>query len=134
MPPNIMISVSRNTHMPKVEASFCWAMSSNWWTRAGWCSVVVVWLWDNSDLLFAAVVIRFLRHYGSFVEIMSWRRRTGLPLQACCFPGIRPGNGPIPQRPNEVDGRQDKTDRQDRGPRAGEHVQNLELRRVHGIA
>src|SRR5687768_12427724 len=31
-----MISVARNAHMPRVEASCCWARSSNWWATREW--------------------------------------------------------------------------------------------------
>src|SRR5215471_4306291 len=131
-----MISVSRKTHMPKVEASFCCSISSKWCTSAGWCgcSAVVVWLSNNGVLLIGSVMVRLFGDYRGFMEIVRGRRRSSLPLQPGGAPRIVAGDGAIFQGPGQVNRRQDESHRQDGCSGAGEHVEHLELRRVHGIA
>src|SRR5437660_103077 len=128
-----MISVSRKTHMPSVEAPFCCSMSSNWWTSAGWWSVVVAWLWDNGDLLLCAVMVRLDGNYRGLLEVMSGRRRSGLPFQPGRFPGIVTGYFAIAQRPQQINQRQDEAHGQHRSAGAGEHIQHLEFFRIRVI-
>src|SRR5437763_14594632 len=85
---------------------------------------------DNGDLLIASVVIRLRRYYRRLLEVMRGGRRTGFPLQSRGLPWIRSGNLAIAHGPQQVNRRQERTDRQDRSARAGEHIQHLEPARI----
>src|SRR5207302_10290088 len=60
-------------------------------------------------------VVRLPIHNGSFVEIFSERRGSGLPFEAGCGPGIRSGNLAIAHRPREIDHRQEIAKLKNRG-------------------
>src|SRR5215831_12079740 len=128
-----MISVSRKTHIPKVEASFCCSMSSKWWTSAGWCSVDVVGLVSNGDHL-DAVGIGFSGDDRRVMEVVGWWRRTGFPFQPRGLPRIVAGHFAVLQRPYEVDRRQNESHGEYRSSGARKHVQHLKFQRVSGVA
>src|SRR5882757_8204271 len=79
-------------------------------------------------------IVRLPIHNGSFVEIFSERRRSSLPCEAGCGPGIRSGNLAIAHRPREIDHRQEIAKRKNRGARGGHDVQDLKFGRVIVIA
>src|ERR687897_1785757 len=104
-PPKNMISVTRNTHMPSVDASACWPMSSKWCCSFGWCacescaSCGLPWPWiptlggnptvgtcgcplDNAHLLARRVLVCAVRHDGCDREIFGWRRGGDLPFES----------------------------------------------------
>src|SRR5208337_824867 len=147
MPPKNMISVTRNSHMPSEAAFFCCCASAKWWSSAGlWasCSIVVTgpvvaWLSCNGSLQFLrcwnlVVVISFPGHDRRLLKIKSRRRRRGLPLQAGSVPGIGFSNGPVTQRPEQVDHGQQVADGEHAGAGGGEHVQHLKFRRILPVA
>src|SRR6185312_16875613 len=86
IPPKNMTSVMRKIHIPSVDASFCCATVSNCSRSAS----------DSASLcnfgLHGGVVVRLMRHDGNLFEIVSGRRRGGLPLKTCCIPRIGPGH------------------------------------------
>src|SRR5579864_3202594 len=127
MPPKNRISVARKIHMPSVEASFCWATSSNW------CRSARLWL-ANRHLLKRGIIIRFMRHYRSDSEILGWRRRTRLPLKARRVPRVIGRDLTVPQRPNEIDCRYQIAYRQHRSTSRRKDVINLELLGIRMIA
>src|SRR6476659_4966235 len=117
-PPKNMISVTRNVHMPSVDASICCAMLSKWCCRYGWCGVwpcPAGWMAtgagncgncscsDNADLMARSVLVRPVRHDRGGREVLSRRRRGDFPLEAAATPGIRPRERRVLQRPDEVD-------------------------------
>src|SRR4051794_28612955 len=133
-----MISCARKTHMPSDEASFCCSMSSKWCCRSGWCPVCsassresgLITVSDKGGLPFEfrSVVVRLLGHDRSLVEVVLVGRRSRLPFQSGGSPWIGSGYLAVPQRPHEVNHRQQVSDSQDGGAGAREHVQHLELR------
>src|ERR1700730_9938723 len=87
MPPKNMTSVTRNVHIPRVDASFCWPAFSKW------CRTATALLCDDNWLcpLTCCVVLGFRGHNRCNCEIFGSRRRIGLPLEPGCTPGIRAG-------------------------------------------
>src|ERR1039458_7217758 len=133
MPPKNITSVMRKSHIPSVEASFCWASVSNCtrnWGDSAWASLA------NFNLLpdYGGVIVDFVSHDGCYVEIMHWRRRGGLPLQAGCAPRIGAGHFAIAQRPDEIDHGHQVPDGQHGCAGGGKHVQHLKLVGVDMIA
>src|SRR5690242_7455898 len=98
MPPKNRISVTRKTHMPNVDASFCCSTLSNWWRSAR------VWL-ANLHLLENRVVVRLVVDHRSDIEVFGRRRRSGLPLQAGRVPRVIRRQLSIAQGPDEIDRR-----------------------------
>src|SRR5260370_39353871 len=97
MPPKNMISVTRNIHIPSVEASFgCSAVSNG-------CSSAL-----EADMLgsFSRIVIGGFVHHGLHVEVVGGWRRGGLPFQSLGSPWIRWSSLAPFQRPEEIRHRQ----------------------------
>src|ERR1700674_165263 len=97
MPPKNMISVTRNIHIPSVEASFCCSAVSNWWSSA----LVLDTLGS-----FPGIIIGGLVHHGLYREIIGGRRRGRFPFQSLGSPRIRRSAISPFQRPKEVGHRQ----------------------------
>src|SRR5579864_2262014 len=127
MPPKKRISVARKSHIPRVEASFCCSTSSNWWRSAK------EWL-ANLHLLEDRIIVGFVSHHGSNVEVLRRRRRGGLPFETGSVPGISGSEFAVPHRPDEVDGGDEVADGEHRGSGSGQHVINLELFGIGVIA
>src|ERR1035437_1507872 len=102
-----MISVTKNSHMPNVDASFCWSMSAKWCCSE--CSAISISLVANGDLLvrLMLIVVGFPGHDRSLVKIVRGRRRRRPPLQAYRVPRIRSRQLAILKRPHEIDHGQD---------------------------
>ena len=71
---------------------------------------------------------------GRLGEVVLGRRRRHGPFQAGDVPGVRPGGGASPKRPEEVGEGQHVGDAEDAGAAGGEDVQDLELGRVDVVA
>src|SRR5947209_18095515 len=135
-----MISVTRKTHIPNWETSFCCSRVSNcstraesWWCGAEW--TVVAWLSDNFFLLGQAfVIVGFLGDDRRLVEVVRRRRRRGLPLEAGGAIRVISGDRSIFQRPHQIKHWKQQTHCEHRRSRRGEHVQHLELRRINMVA
>src|SRR6188768_3937364 len=130
-PPKNMISVTRNTHMPSVDASACCSMLSKWCCRYGWCGAwpaPAAWtatgagycgncsrssLSDNADLMARSVLVGSVRHDGRRREILGRRRRGNLPLEAARAPRVVPGERRVLQGPGEIDHRDQVADAKD---------------------
>src|SRR5665213_2090704 len=112
-----MTSVNRNTHIPKVEESSCWALSSKWWRNPGSCGATRASLSANFHLLLlSGVVIGRFGHHRLMVEVESGGRRRGLlPLQALRVPGILRRFGTVSPGPREIDHRYQVTYGKNRG-------------------
>src|SRR5437763_13411823 len=96
IPPKKRTSVARNVHMPSVDASCCWGMSSNCSASAD-CALAM-----NQLLLgLGRVLVGGFVHQRDLGKIMLRRRRGRLPLQAGGFPRIRRGLFAVLQRPDE---------------------------------
>src|SRR5687767_3442580 len=155
-PPKNMISVTRNTHMPSVEASACCAMSSKWCWSFGWwacddsmsCGLPGPWMAtrpgrpcvgaceypsDNSNLLARRVLVRAVRHDRRHREVLGGRRRGDLPLEPLGAPRVVRRLLALEERVREIDHRQHVTDRQHGRSSGRQHVPHLELRRIHVI-
>src|SRR5260221_3592139 len=133
-PPKNMISVTRNTHMPRVDASICCPMLSKWCCRYGWCGVWPCGCSVNADLMARSVLVRPARHDRRGREILGRRRRGNLPLEPARAPGVRPGERRVLERPDEVDHRNQIADAQDRRAGGRQHVVDLEFGGVHRVA
>src|SRR5690348_10030581 len=128
-----MISVTRKSHIPSVEASFCCAAVSKWCSSAaGWPECSCVLMLDK--FLLTRVRVSRLGDDWHHLIISRRRWRAGLPLKALCSPWIGCSHFAPFQRPNEIGHRQQVAERQDRSARRGHHVQNLELFGVGVIA
>src|SRR5260221_11611633 len=102
-PPKNMISVTRNTHMPRVDASICCPMLSKWCCRYGWCGVWPCGCSDNADLMARGVLVRPAPHDRRGRENLGRRGRGNFPPQPARAPGVGPGERRGLERPNEVD-------------------------------
>src|SRR5437867_381076 len=127
MPPKNRISVTRKTHMPNVDASFCCSTLSNWWRSAK------VWL-ANLHLLKNGVVIRLVVDHRSDIEVFRRRRRSRLPLEAARFPRVIRRQLSVAQRPDQVHGRNQISDGKHRCAGGRKHVVDLKFLRVSVIA
>src|SRR5580765_4330417 len=112
IPPKKRTSVARKVHMPSVEASDCWAISSN-------CSAKGTLGSDMLGLRFfffylLSVMVRPARYHRNFVKIMLGRRRRRLPLKTGGVPRICWLFLSIFQRPKQINDRQQVADSQDR--------------------
>src|SRR5713226_375398 len=123
-----MISVTRNSHIPRVEASFCCSTESKWCSSAGeWLDV------DNLHSFLRRVGVSRLCHHRHDVEILRGRRRCGLPLQSLRAPWID-GRPLSPfERPKEVRHWQRVAERQNRSASRRHDVQHLEFFRISMI-
>src|SRR5215468_3109347 len=91
-----MISVMRNTHMPRLAAFFCCSAVAKWCSRAGfsWASPSTVGdgLVGNGNLLSAmvdfVVVVGFPGHDRLLFKVERRRRGRNRPLQSSCVPRI----------------------------------------------
>src|SRR5258706_12897778 len=95
--------------MPRMEASFCCAASSNWCARLGLASC-------KGDL-FQVILIRRTGDDRYLVKIILWWRRWRLPFHAGGLPWIRSGVLAVPLRPSELNQRNHIADGHER--RAG---------------
>src|SRR5215212_8371976 len=139
-PPKNRISCATKNHMPRVEASCCWPMSSKWCCRNGWwwtggssssskpgcCRSYNVGLLGILRLFHrleeCGVVVRFPGDDRGFVEVLLRRRRRRGPFQSDCAPRIRTGLSPELERPGQIDERQEVTDSEHRRTGGREHV------------
>src|SRR6266508_5342393 len=105
-PPKKSSSVTRKTHIPSAEASFCCSMEAKWCWRprgdAGPADSGGAALAKGLDLLVRVRVGGF-RHDGGHLDVVRRRRRRRLPLE----PGRTPGIGrcvlPVAHEPEEID-------------------------------
>src|SRR5271155_1852701 len=110
-----MISVSRKSHMPKVEVSLCCSRFAKWCRRYGECScsacasgwVAIAWLSNGLHLVFGLVrqpfvVVCLVVDYRRLNEVCGQRRRLYLPFEPGGLPRIRPGNLAVLERPGQV--------------------------------
>src|SRR5271156_82636 len=122
MPPKNIISVSKKSHMPKVEVSFCCSRFAKWCRRYGECScsacasgwVAIAWLSNGLHLMFGLVcqplvVVGFVVDHRRLDKVFRQRRRLYLPLQPRCLPGIRPRDLAVLERPSQVEQRKHVT-------------------------
>src|SRR5580700_10326858 len=115
MPPKNMTSVARNSHIPREAASRCCSASTKWCSSSGPCCSTATGLSLNGHLRGSGdlfVVVSFPRHFWCFLKIEGGRRRSGLPFQASRTPRVIRGNLPVTHRPQEIDHRQNVSDRQ----------------------
>src|SRR5438270_1987807 len=104
MPPKNMISVTKNTHIPMLEASRCCSRSEKWWRSTRFA--MTVWLFANRDLLRElVVVVGFPGHHWGFFEVKSRRWGGSHPFQPRSGPRIVCGQLSVTQRPQEVNHR-----------------------------
>src|ERR671919_1390629 len=118
-----MISVTRNSHMPSVDDSFCCSRLSNWCWSDGWCApscttapdpCVSIIVLANACLrlrgavvhLFRVVLLRAVGNDRRRVEVLGRRRRRGVPLEAYRAPRIVAALLAVAHRPDEVKERQ----------------------------
>src|ERR1019366_5834589 len=137
MPPKNMISVLRNSHMPKEAACCCCPISRKWCRSSGLCCSMAAGLSLNRHLLRGwniGVVVSLPSDDRSFLKVESGGRRTGHPLQPGSAPGIVLRDLAVTHGPQEIHHGQNISDGQDGRARGGEHVQHLELRRILPIA
>src|ERR1700674_6013828 len=133
MPPKNMISVARNSHMPREAASRCCSVSTKWCSTCVPCSYDVIGLSltlhlrGSGDLF---VVVSFPSHFWRFIKIESGRRRRGLPFQTGRAPRVVFGDFSVTHGPQEVDHRQHISDGQYGRACGREHIQHLEFRWV----
>src|SRR5687768_7970583 len=95
-PPKNITSVTRNSHMPSVDASCCCSSDSNWCCSFGWWCPVS---WaanasDNADLPLG-VLVGVLGHDRRDDEVFGQRRRLRRPLEACGAPRVRTRDGAV---------------------------------------
>src|SRR5438552_13286122 len=112
-------------------------MSAKWCCWAGLCDPTTAGLSLNRDLLGkidTAVVVCFPGNVWSFLEIESRRRRRGHPFQSGCAPRVWFGVLAVTHRPQEINHRQQVSNRQNRGAGGGEHIQDLEFWRILPVA
>src|ERR1700759_3503295 len=114
-PPKNMISVSRNSHMPKLAVSRCCSTVTKWWRRYDGCAscsscpVAIAWLSNGRYLVFVLkplVVVRFVIHNRNLNEILGQGRRLGFPFKASRLPRIVAGNLAVLERPGHVEHRE----------------------------
>src|SRR5262245_28683947 len=103
-----MTSWTRNTHMPRVEASRCCSASSNWCATCAWADAAAASA--NGCLprrglghLERLVVVRVARDDRGLREVLRWGRRCRLPLQPRGAPRIGRGDFAVAQGPEEVE-------------------------------
>src|SRR6478736_943868 len=80
-----------------------------------------------------SIGIGFFGYHWNFMEIVRRRRRGGLPLKARCAPWIVAGDFSIPERPEEINQGQNKSNRKHGCAGAGKNVQHLEFFRIRVI-
>src|SRR5207248_4046201 len=104
-------SVARNAHKPRRPASRRSSALSNW--------LVVIRAAADARLLF---------------EVVLWRWRTRLPLEAARAPGVCARASAAEDRPAQIAERQQVTHGEHRRARGGKDVEQRELRRVFVVA
>src|ERR1700722_7708267 len=127
-----MSSVSRNTHIPRLPASRCCSMSSNWCANPGGCA-----LWTAMSATShraVSVVISIFGYHGNLLKIFSGRRRGRGPFQPLGTPGIRASRRTVSHRPCQVDAWDQIADTQDRRARGRHYNEHLKLRRVYRVS
>src|ERR1700752_2525673 len=101
-----MISVPRNSHMPRDAASRCCSTLAKWCRSSGpWTVSTAAGLSLNGYLLGSgdvAVVVGFPGHFRRFVKIEGWRGRGRFPLQPGSAPGIVLSDFSVAHRPQEI--------------------------------
>src|SRR5438128_11075703 len=104
-----MISVTRNTHIPRVDDSNCCAASSNWCCKPGESSAACTVTTTASSaklrlFLLAGIVVGWFGHHRLMLEIERGGRSGGLlPLQSLRSPRILRSLGTPRPRPPKVD-------------------------------
>src|SRR5579864_5152372 len=131
MPPKNMISVARNSHMPREAASRCCSASTKWCSSSGRCCSTATGLSLNGHLrrsrnLF--VVVSFPSYFRRFIEIESGWRRRSFPFQARRSPRVIFCDFPVTHGPQEINHGQNVSDGQNGRTRGREHIQHLEFR------
>src|SRR5271165_7613995 len=110
-----MISVSRKSHMPKVEVSLCCSRFAKWCRRYGECScsacssgwVAIAWLSNGLHLVFGLVcqplvVVGLVVDHRRFHEVRGDGGRLDLPLESGSLPRIRPCDLAVLERPHQI--------------------------------
>src|SRR5213079_1696194 len=105
MPPKNITSVARKIHMPSSAAPRCCSASSNWCATAAACSAM--------GGLAARVGVGLAGDDGRRLEVVAWRRRRRLPLEAGGVPRVVARGLAVAERPEQVDHRQQVADTQD---------------------
>src|SRR5208337_217084 len=117
MPPKNMISVTRKSHMPKVEVAFCCSRSAKWcfrlWTASSLSCNFNPLVQVMAGRINFVVVVGFPGDNRGFFEVEGGRRGCGLPLESGGTIGIRPGILAVLQAPCEVNHRHQEAHRQD---------------------
>src|SRR5262245_23560986 len=135
-----MTSWTRNTHMPRVEASRCCSASSNWCATCAWADAAAAsangclprrGLGQSIERL---VVVRVARDHRGLREVLRRGRRCRLPLEPRGAPRIGRCDLAVAQRPEEVEQGQEIADAEDRCPGGRQHVEHLKLLRVDVVA
>src|ERR1700722_18644824 len=118
--------------MPRLPASRCCSMSSNWCANPGGCA-----LWtaiSATSHRAVSVVISIFGYHGNLLKILSWRRRWRGPFQPLGTPGIRASRRTVSHGPCQVDEWDQIADTQDRRAGGRHYIEHLKFRRVHGIS
>src|SRR5277367_4175668 len=110
-----MISVSRKSHMSKVEVSLCCSRFAKWCRRYGECScsacssgwVAIAWLSNGLHLVFGLVrqplvVVGLVIDNRRLYEVFGQRRRLDLPLETRSLPRVRARDLAVLERPGQV--------------------------------
>src|SRR5688572_19646914 len=98
-PPKNMISVTRKSHIPSVEAWNCWPASSNWcatWAVASELCCTLRLLGGDR------IRVRLVVDHGRDAEVLGRRRRRCGPLEPGGGPRIGARRRGVPQRPEQV--------------------------------
>src|SRR5271168_3592627 len=128
-----MISVTRKTHMPRLSASRCWSMSSNWCLNPGGCAACAA-MSDTGASSDIRVVVSVFSHYWNLLEIFRGRRRRRFPFQTFRAPGIRSGDGAVANGPEQIDQRNQVADAENGSAGGRHHVEHLKFSRIYSVA
>src|SRR5580704_7370819 len=80
------------------------------------------------------VVVSVFIHYWNLLEIFRGRRRRRFPFETFRAPGIRSGDRAVPNRPEQVDQRNQIADAENGGAGGGHHVEHLEFAGIYRVA
>src|SRR5258705_4813866 len=153
MPPKNIISVTRNTHMPRVPASRVAPYSQNGAAALGGfqrvrllrnsqptsasllalqLSVLKLFseLPDNLHLFRWSELVSFPRNNRRCFKILRWRRRLRPPFETRQVPGVSFGMFSIPHRPDKIDCRYQHPETEDRRSSSRQNIEDLKLRRI----
>src|SRR5260370_14627858 len=80
------------------------------------------------------VVVGLPSDFGRDFEIFGHRRRGRLPFEAGSRPWIGSSDGTVAHGPDKINHGEQVAEREDGGSGGGHHIEDLELRRIAGIA